>query len=78
MLDQGRAGILLDGTTPEEIASSISALVKDPARFAEISRAAVEHFRACYRRTAHLQRIIPLVTGCPLRGVPDSAGPGNR
>jgi len=78
MLDEGRAGILLDGTTPEEIAVSISTVIEDPARFAEISRSAVGHFRACYRRSAHLQRIIPWITGGPVREVPDSESPGDR
>jgi hypothetical protein len=55
---------------PGAIADAVEALVRDPARYAAMSRAALERFRARFTRRRHLDTLLPHLLG---GGVPPRA-----
>ena len=71
MVDDGVTGVLVPYAAPRAIADAVEALVRDPARYAEMSRAAVARFRARFTRRGHLDTILPHL----LEGVVPAPGP---
>lgn len=59
MVDDGVTGVLVPYGAPAAIADAVEALVRDPARYAAMSRAAVERFRARFTRRRHLDTLLP-------------------
>jgi glycosyltransferase involved in cell wall biosynthesis len=51
--------VLVPYGAPDAIADAVEALVRDPARYARMSRAAVERFRARFTRSGHLATLLP-------------------
>jgi glycosyltransferase involved in cell wall biosynthesis len=83
LVDDGVTGVLVPYGEPAAIADAVEALVRDPARYAAMSRAAVERFRARFTRRGHLDTLLPhlLEGGVPApraaeaaRGAPAAAG----
>jgi glycosyltransferase involved in cell wall biosynthesis len=71
MVDDGVTGVLVPWAAPAAIADAVEALVRDPARFAEMSRAALTRFRARFTRRGHLDTLLPHL----LEGVVPAPGP---
>jgi glycosyltransferase involved in cell wall biosynthesis len=59
LVDDGVTGVLVPYGAPAAIADAVEALVRDPDRYAAMSRAAVERFRARFTRRAHLDTLLP-------------------
>jgi glycosyltransferase involved in cell wall biosynthesis len=59
LVDDGITGVLVPYGAPAAIADAVEALVRDPARYARMSRAAVERFRARFTRSGHLATLLP-------------------
>jgi glycosyltransferase involved in cell wall biosynthesis len=59
MVDDGVTGVLVPYGAPAAIAGAVEALVRDPARYAAMSRAALERFRARFTRRRHLDTLLP-------------------
>jgi len=75
LVDDGVTGVLVPWGAPEAIADAVEALVRDPARYARMSRAAVDRFRVRFTRRGHLDTILPhLLDGF----VPREASPEAR
>lgn len=64
LVDDGRAGIVLDPCDAREIARDIDALAGDPARFEATSRNAMQRFRERYTQARHLQALVSEIAGC--------------
>ncbi len=58
---QGKTGEFVPYGQPESIAKVISDIVREPARYEEMSRSAIQHFQDNFTRERHLERIIPLL-----------------
>ena len=63
MLDDGRAGIFVEAGEPGTIVDAIEACSADPARYAELSRRALEHRRSHYTADAYLERMFAALSG---------------
>jgi glycosyltransferase involved in cell wall biosynthesis len=75
LVDDGVTGVLVPYGAPQAIADAVEALVRDPDRYAQMSRAAVARFRARFTRRGHLDTILPhLLDGF----VPPEASPAAR
>ena len=59
LVDDGVSGVLVPCDAPEAIADAVEALVRDPARYARMSRAAVDRFRARFTCRSHLDTLLP-------------------
>src|SRR6185295_12579955 len=59
LVDDGVTGVLVPYGAPGAIADAVEALVRDPGRYAEMSRAAIARFRARFTRRGHLDTILP-------------------
>ncbi|MFL5539702.1 MAG: glycosyltransferase family 4 protein [Longimicrobiaceae bacterium] len=59
LVDDGVTGVLVPYGAPEAIAGAVEALARDPERYARMSGAAVERFRARFTRRGHLDTILP-------------------
>jgi glycosyltransferase involved in cell wall biosynthesis len=70
MVDDGVTGVLVPYGAPGAIADAVEALVRDPERYAAMSRAALERFRARFTRRRHLDTLLPHLLG---GGVPPRA-----
>lgn len=58
LVDDGVTGVLVPYGAPAAIADAVEALVRDPARYAATSRAAVERYRARFTRRTHLDTLL--------------------
>lgn len=86
LVDDGVTGVLVPYGDAEAIAGAVEALVRDPARYAAMSRAAVDRFRARFTRRGHLDTLLPhllegIAPAAPrpaaaegVRGAPAAAG----
>jgi glycosyltransferase involved in cell wall biosynthesis len=70
LVDDGATGVLVPYGDPAALAAALDRLLGDPARYAEMSRAAVARFRARFTREAHLRAILAELLG------PAAAGEG--
>ncbi|HEU0302743.1 MAG TPA: glycosyltransferase, partial [Longimicrobium sp.] len=68
MVVDGETGALVPCGDPAALADAIGGLIEDPARYAAMSRAAVERFRRRFTRRGHLDAILPHLL--------EEAGPG--
>ncbi|HEU0012350.1 MAG TPA: glycosyltransferase family 4 protein [Longimicrobium sp.] len=59
MVVDGVTGCLVPYGDAEAIAGAVEALVRSPERYAEMSRAAVEHYERRFTRRAHLDALLP-------------------
>jgi glycosyltransferase involved in cell wall biosynthesis len=59
MVEGGVTGVLVPYGAPAAIAGAVEALVREPARYAAMSRAAVERYRARFTRSGHLGTLLP-------------------
>src|SRR3954449_6603980 len=59
LVDDGVTGVLVPYGAPAALAGAVEALVRDPARYARMSRAAVERYRARFTRSGHLATLLP-------------------
>lgn len=59
----GVTGRLVEWGRPEQIAAAVADLAADPARYAAMSRAAVERYEALFNLERHLAALIPLLEG---------------
>ena len=59
LVEHGVSGVLVPPAEPAALAGAVEALVRDPARYAEMSRAAVERFRARFTSRRHLDALLP-------------------
>jgi glycosyltransferase involved in cell wall biosynthesis len=71
LVDHGVTGLLVPYGDARAIADAVEGLARDPRRYAGMSRAAVERFRARFTRARHLERLLPEILG----GAPVPAGP---
>lgn len=63
MLEDGRAGVLLERGIADEIAAAIESFVGDPTAYEQLSHEALAQYRNRFRQTTHLARIMPLILG---------------
>jgi len=63
LVDDGVTGLLVPYGNPEAIAAAVEGLARDPARFAAMSRAALERFHARFTRARHLERLLAELLG---------------
>jgi glycosyltransferase involved in cell wall biosynthesis len=61
MLDDGRAGILVDSSSPLQIVDAISEATSDPETYNRISNAAMKHCHDKYSREKHLDELIAAI-----------------
>ncbi len=61
MLDDGRAGILVDSSSPLLIVDAISEATSDPETYNRISNAAMKHCHDKYSREKHLDELIAAI-----------------
>ncbi|MFL5382943.1 MAG: glycosyltransferase family 4 protein [Longimicrobiaceae bacterium] len=59
LVDDGVTGVLVPYAAPAAIADAVEALVRDPGRYAQMSRAAIDRFRARFTRRGHLDTLLP-------------------
>lgn len=63
MLIEGKNGYFVEARKPEQIAQTIINASQNPDKFRQMSSYSIEHFGRYFRREAHLNRIIPIITG---------------
>jgi glycosyltransferase involved in cell wall biosynthesis len=63
MVQHHVTGYLVSRAEPESIAQCIVDAIRHPERYTEMSGAAIDHFTRHFTREAHLNRLVPLVTG---------------
>ena len=59
----GATGRLVEWGRPEQIAAAVADIAADPARYAAMSRAAVERYETLFKLERHLETLIPLLEG---------------
>ncbi len=63
LVEDGVTGVLVNYKAPEEIASAIWAVGSQPARFVAMSEASTERYQKRFSMSAHLDKILPYITG---------------
>ncbi len=63
MLDFGRAGVFVQSNAPQSIAEAVDDMVRHPAKFSELSEAAISHYRKLFSREVHWKKMISLIVG---------------
>ncbi|MBK20452.1 MAG: hypothetical protein CMM52_16600 [Rhodospirillaceae bacterium] len=61
MLDEGRAGILVDSSSPLQIVDAITDATADPEAYNNISQAGIKHCQVRYSREKHLDELIAAI-----------------
>ena len=62
MVKGGRIAELTSLDQPGEIADAVESHLRDPGKFAAMSRASIKRYRKTFTREQHLDRLVPLVT----------------
>lgn len=63
MLIDGKNGYFVEYGKPEQIAQALINASQNPDKFHQMSNYSIAHFKKHFTRKAHLDRIIPLITG---------------